>query len=170
MCHPFRTLLSAAADDSGQAQYLFEEEVAENLLANFNEYNLHHIVCVGTPTLFFDLLQQTKPDGSLASCFLLDIDHRLAPFCPLGTFAQYNVFNGHVFDTNQKADVLQKLHQADALIFDPPFGAHPQLLNHTLHQLSQHAQCPIFLFMPYFNEVNGVDVSWLPPYWYRNNF
>lgn len=166
------SLLCPAAERRGQAQYLFEPQVYDVIKKMMMACKMHKVVSMCTPSIHFDIQNtvsepstpvhsgggpsssppcaDTSPDFSSV---LFDIDARLAQFCHRGQFVHFNIFNQHFFAREQAARGLGWLTGADIVLFDPPFGVHPELLGATLKWLRNVTRAHIVLFMPYFNEV-----------------
>lgn len=148
-------------NDKLNAQYFFDTSTLEFLIAILENLNISKIVCIGAPRLH-DFIRSKKPQ---LTSILLDIDNRFQAFNGDAEFIQYNMFNNHYYNNDQKKleqffkdeDPIKSQH---CLFSDPPFAARTELLTVTFrtisklfnHVNSHHKVLPIFWVFPYFNE------------------
>lgn len=143
------TFLKALDQAKGQAQFHFSNEALQVLVDTILGQNPDLVLCIGTPSIFEEVLLRKK------SALLLDIDDRLAGFFGKNQFCHYNMFNHHFFDAQSKSNFEMKMSQSENIVVvtDPPFGGRPELIGKTLQIIqNEKKNCLILWIFPYFME------------------
>lgn len=145
---PTTWLLSPAASRKEGAQILFDKHTVDFLLGLLASLGLRRVLCLGVPRVHEAIQKarwragpatagedQRRPSPDMTTSYLLDLDERFAQFYGADRFCRYNMFNGHVFDTDAAVHMAEFVRRADCILVDPPYGGSPVALAATLRRL-----------------------------------
>lgn len=155
-------ILAPLSNNKKEAQYFFSKSSASFLTDTLVGDGCHHILFIGTPTIF----EQVNKNSPEIRTLFLDIDFRYLSFYGPMQFCWYNFLNGHFFLGESSRSLYEEFIRESGgkltVVLDPPFGAKTELIGQgfkniasdlrRLCEMKSDCYPKMFWIFPYFME------------------